>query len=1060
MVGPLIRADIFIIHLLHPTMTHHCEHKNPLQRDGSSRLTRRIAALDPAFVQPDDRSPEDLVHYAAQLAQELNFYDLKGEVAGNWSNFLAAVENVSESDWGKSAAHEPHLALFLAFLKLFRHSQEHLNEIPRKHLDFFFTRILRLPIKPPQSDRVHLLFELNKRIDEQRVPQGSRFLAGKDNKGIPLFYRTEKDILINRAKAVHFRSVFRAADGLRSALFAHTRDGWGEAFEEPDTAWPAFGHESLPKADTGIAFSAHILLLSEGRRTVTLTFRLSGHSPHLEKWDEQVFLRNLYIVAGGEKNWIGPFMEVTRSNAAEPVLQKMENGFQLKFSFVIPASEPAVVPYQESVLKERLPTTDPVVKIRMRSDAGKFLEGMILDGMQIQIAVERMQNLVLENDFGTLDTARPFQPFGPQPKERSSLYIGSEEVFTKKLSNLQLHIKWRGLPNDFSSIYRHYPKLGKNTSFTATFSVMDEGGWGPESRSVNLFPTGLSQTSGDWTIPDQGAIAGQFAAVAKPVAFVLQNWRPVLYAKQAHPERVVAPASLLAQAPFFVKKMPAREWKRRFFNASLKEGFIRLTLNKDFGHSEYIDRTAEVASNNANPQRKEWLTPPHRPYTPEMQYLKLSYTAQTGVESFMESNGNEQKYLRREIQFFHLTPFGHSEEHPHIKKQLPFLTSSKVHFLPDFSNKGEFYIGLEEAEPLRNVSLLFQLAEGSANPDAPAEKVQWSVLCKNHWKPVSPEEMPADHTNNLLQSGIIEFSIPREASIDNTLLDKGFIWLRAALKHRIDAVCRVTGIHAQAVSAVWDDSNRAERHLENALPAGTIKKMELEAGAIKKITQPYASFGGRPGEQSSAYDQRVAERLRHKNRASGIWDFEHMVLEQFPQVHKVKCLNHTSPAGELSAGHITLVLIPDLRNANAVDVLQPRFSAAILREVEAYMRRHCSKFVKIYAQNPEYEEIEINAKVKFKGGDKGFSARQLNQELIRFLTPWAFDTHSDIHFDAGVHLSRIIAFAEQLPYVDYLEHFSMRQKTEGGILTNASQAFPSNSRAILVSAKKHNIEII
>ena len=123
------------------------EHKNPLQRDGTSQEQRPLPVLDPANLKLDDRSAEDFVHYAAQLSKLLNFYDLDGKVAGDWSGFFESLKKQSESDWDKSVNHSPHEALFLAFLKLYRHSQNHLNQLPARHLDFFYKKVLRLPLK-------------------------------------------------------------------------------------------------------------------------------------------------------------------------------------------------------------------------------------------------------------------------------------------------------------------------------------------------------------------------------------------------------------------------------------------------------------------------------------------------------------------------------------------------------------------------------------------------------------------------------------------------------------------------------------------------------------------------------------------------------------------------------------------------------------------------------------------------------------------------------------------------------------------------------------------------
>jgi hypothetical protein len=58
---------------------------------------------------------------------------------------------------------------------------------------------------------------------------------------------------------------------------------------------------------------------------------------------------------------------------------------------------------------------------------------------------------------------------------------------------------------------------------------------------------------------------------------------------------------------------------------------------------------------------------------------------------------------------------------------------------------------------------------------------------------------------------------------------------------------------------------------------------------------PYSSFGGRETEDTTEFYQRVSERLRHKERAITIFDYERLVLESFPEVYKVECVN---PAGE------------------------------------------------------------------------------------------------------------------------------------------------------------------
>ena len=1026
-----------------------------------------LTALDPVFVQLDDRTPEDFVFYAAKFSELLNFYGLDNQVKGTWNAFLSEIVSKKEADWWKSDNHEPHVALFLVFVKLFRHTSGHLNDLPARHLDFFYKEILRLTEKKETPDLVHVLFELNKKTPDQKINALTPLNAGKDSAGKPRVYQLEKDIIVNQAQVAHLRSIYRDGGQLRFAMFANSKDGWGEEFDEPGTAWPAFGAAHLPKAETGIALASHILLLGEGERTITLTFQLSGAGDPFKIFDEEVFKTGVQIFASGEKDWLGPFVAIERDGTT-PMLSKNGNGYQLRFSFTIPKSEKSIVAYSEVVLQDHLNTASPVLKIMFSTGAQASLLGLRMDTVKIGVAVEGMSNFDLENDFGLMDASKPFMPFGPQPQKGNGFYIGSQEVFTKNFTDLRMEVKWQGLPanNNFAEVYKNYPVgIKDNTNFQVKLEVRGKGSWEAPSAAVKLFPASTDTNE----IPPSGTkyIAGS-AILAKPVIFQSKDLRPVLLTRQATRTHRALPLSVRLKAPFVFRPITffSLVSLRKFFNPSLKEGFLKMTLQQSFGHREYPTQLAYVATYNADPENRTKLPLPSPPYTPMIGSIKLAYKAETTAQSLSANPldteearaAEEKKFNAREVQLFHLTPFGNREEHGYIKRHLGFLPSSDATFLPSYPNAGEFYIGLSGAEPLRVVNLLFQLAEGSADPELPVQKIEWSILSQNHWKPLGKEHILEEYTNHFLRSGIISFYLPKEATSDNSLMDSGLHWVKASLSQHATAVCKVVGVHAQAARAVWANQNNAPDHLLSALPANTIKKLVNEIGPIKKVLQPYASFGGRPKEQPHVFYTRVSERLRHKDRAVTIWDYEHLVLEEFPSVHKAKCLNHTGPGGEFAPGQVTMVLIPQLRNQNAVDILQPKFNAGLLRDVELFLQKKASKFVQIHAQNPDYEEVLVNVKVKFrKGFEAGFYAGQLNTDLIRFLTPWAFEEGRDVHFGGSIHKSRLIAFLEQLAYVDYVEDFTLHL-VSGGIVSAPQDAVAaSGSRAILVAVKKHFI---
>ncbi|NUO02625.1 MAG: hypothetical protein HUU01_18620 [Saprospiraceae bacterium] len=62
--------------------------------------------------------------------------------------FDAEIQLIEQPEEVAPRRLEPHIALFIAFLNLFRHAQDSLNEIPRRHLDFYYDCVLGLTRKP------------------------------------------------------------------------------------------------------------------------------------------------------------------------------------------------------------------------------------------------------------------------------------------------------------------------------------------------------------------------------------------------------------------------------------------------------------------------------------------------------------------------------------------------------------------------------------------------------------------------------------------------------------------------------------------------------------------------------------------------------------------------------------------------------------------------------------------------------------------------------------------------------------------------------------------------
>lgn len=247
--------------------------------------------------------------------------------------------------------------------------------------------------------------------------------------------------------------------------------------------------------------------------------------------------------------------------------------------------------------------------------------------------------------------------------------------------------------------------------------------------------------------------------------------------------------------------------------------------------------------------------------------------------------------------------------------------------------------------------------------------------------------------------------------------------------------------------------------------------MVVADSAIKKIEQPFTSFGGRIQEESNEFYTRVSERLRHKNRAITIWDYEHIILQNFQSVYKVKCLNHTRFEGtatsinEAAPGNASLVVVSNIRNKNAVDPLKPRTSLVTLEDIKTFIRAIQSPFISLHVYNPLFEEVRVKFNVSFHPGfDKGIYSVKLNEALIKFLSPWAYATGSDIVFGGKIHKSVILNFVEEQEYVDYITCFEMFHIVPGDPnndpLKDVDEAIASTSASVLGSAAEHEIKVL
>jgi hypothetical protein len=985
---------------------------------------------------------------------------------GAYARIVATANTFLQNSLKKNAAHQAHHGLLLTFIRLFGLLQKDINQLTEKHLNYYYEGILKLKPAPAVADSVHLVFEPAKNVVTAQVKSDSALPAGKDATGKPLLYKTNDELALNQAKIDQVKTLFvntlDAGGAERQGIFAspvaNSADGKGGAFKDGDTTWKAFGDSNAP-ASIGFYIASPVLHLTEGVRTVNISFE-ADKLPDLNDFT------GVAIYYSGEKKWEAvKEMDATGGITITPVtatdnphnLASLATSFVI--TFIIPLAMSPVVGYDPLVCDGNLDTKYPALKVVLNPknrSAYTAFSGVTINKIGIRTIVTGITNLTLQSDLGAHDPTKPVKVFGTAPKKLSAFYMGHPELQHKNITQVKPKFTWI----DFKDLmdYTVYTEDGDpvsyvnhaNTEFDVTVKLLRNKGW-------------TNFVSGDIYTGATTEITSEVDATALPAILNLPevfDVKPLVYTPQS------------------------------------QNGFLQLQLTGPdgaFGHaawiSKFAEQTAKIAA--AAPADPPVNTVPPAPHTPEASLIELSYTAIETINFTDPKKGA----------FFHLLPFGNSRSASSTTLLPVFVHKSKVR--ANDGMESALYIGIKDANIGDSVTVLMQLNEGSEDVAIDKAEVVLSYLATGNTWNTFDKLLLANDTGDFLRSGIIKFVVPTDADWKTTQLPSGLLWVRASVTRSTeeppviasDALPGVVAVYTNAVKATFADAANDPEHRATLLP-NTISKLLLPDAAVKKISQPYASFGGRKLEQGEKFYTRASERLRHKNRAITIWDYEKLVLREFPEIYLVKCLNHTgygctgSPTTdeyrEDVPGQVMLVLVPYIVNLNAGNIFQPTISKGKCETIQQFIAgvpnvgqceqplSNCNKYKKglhcqlstLWVESPRYETLMVECSVKLKPcfEDKNLYADQLRKDVSGFLAPWIKGDEGKIRFGGKIHTSQVVYFIEQLEYVDYVTDMYLHHTQPGSapVKIEADFAVAGTSRSVLTSVNinEHAITVL
>jgi len=116
--------------------------------------------------------------------------------------------------------------------------------------------------------------------------------------------------------------------------------------------------------------------------------------------------------------------------------------------------------------------------------------------------------------------------------------------------------------------------------------------------------------------------------------------------------------------------------------------------------------------------------------------------------------------------------------------------------------------------------------------------------------------------------------------------------------------------------------------------------------------------------------------------------------------------------------------------------------------------------------HPRFVQVRVRIGVRFRpGSDEDFDKRRLAEQLNRYLAPWAFDEGSDIAIGQRIDATSIVAFIDQLPFVDFVGVCRLFVSEDDGATfhpgNDGGESVEARGEdAVLSPARRHEIDVI
>jgi hypothetical protein len=195
--------------------------------------------------------------------------------------------------------------------------------------------------------------------------------------------------------------------------------------------------------------------------------------------------------------------------------------------------------------------------------------------------------------------------------------------------------------------------------------------------------------------------------------------------------------------------------------------------------------------------------------------------------------------------------------------------------------------------------------------------------------------------------------------------------------------------------------------------------------AVKRVTNVESASGGSDVESLDDIRQRGPQRLKHRERAVTLEDYEWIAREAGSEVKYARCFPVTDTLGKMKAGHVTVVVTPESTARKPVP------GPALIRKVRTWLEDHALTNLmadkNIHVKGPSYVECSVNVTVTPVFPEKSDQVElAILKRLEAFLHPLTGGPErKGWTLGRDVYLSEVSAEIEHVDGVDHVSSLSL-----------------------------------